>query len=133
MENLIELTYLSISGNNPTGSLLTWTENSIELTYLHIAGYQVTGSLPSWMWNLIKLTNIHIADNPVTGSLPYSIGYKLTGSLPSSIGNWYNKLTLVSMWSNLILPTLRGSLTKLTYLDISDNQFTGTLPTLRRH
>eukprot|EP00536_Pseudo-nitzschia_multiseries_P004730 jgi/Psemu1/188782/e_gw1.81.134.1 len=87
------------------------------LTSLNLAKNNLAGNLPQELSRLVNLESLDLSSNKFTGELPF----------------WLKNLAALksfSVYDNKIggpLPDF-ASLTKITYLDLSHNQFKGTIP-----
>ena len=71
--NLINLTYLNLSGNQLNGSIPSELWNLVNLTYLNLGVNQLTGTISSEINNMRNLTGLYLNDNQFTGEIPESI------------------------------------------------------------
>ena len=72
--DLINLTHLSLFGNQLTGSIPPEIGNLINLTYLNLSYNDLTGSIPPEIVNLINLDTLTLGNNQLTGEIPSEIG-----------------------------------------------------------
>jgi hypothetical protein len=109
-----------------------WGEcyNIEEMTFLSLSNYNLTGSIPPEIGYLTNLTNIWLQNNQLTGSIPPEIGYltnltqlylgsnQLTGEIPVEIGNLIN---LTDLWvsNNQLTGEIPGAVCAL----IQNNNF----------
>ncbi|KAH9571957.1 hypothetical protein CY35_02G120800 [Sphagnum magellanicum] len=146
--NMQLVTYLELDGLGLRGNLSGAIGNLTNLQTLTITGNPgLTGNLPSEIGSLTNLTFLTITGNPgLIGNLPSEIGNLsqlvylnitgnpgLTGNLPSEIGSLTILDCLIITGSPGLtgnLPSEIGSLSRLIYLDLHDNNFTGVIPNL---
>jgi Leucine-rich repeat (LRR) protein len=101
----------------------------------------LTGSLPKRIHELTRLESFWAYDNRLTGTVPLmfstwtrSIDFdenQLTGPIPDTWGTMMPGPTIVALSGNLFTGTLPGTfgiMVNLTYLDVSKNLLTGTVP-----
>ncbi|GKG28714.1 leucine-rich repeat protein, partial [Tanacetum coccineum] len=88
------------------------------LTRFYSGGCNLYGSIPHSIFNLSLLVNFSVAVNHLTGSIPSEIG----NQLPNLVGLqlWGNELTGV-------LPPSISNCSKLEFLEMGDNNFSGNL------
>ena len=115
--DLTDLEMLSLVRNrNLSGSISSKIGNMTKLTRFFIAG-SLTGTIPEEIGNLTRLTHLTINSN-----------HGITGSVPTSFRNLVNLKDLFLGRNQLTqLPDL-GTLVNIEQLDISENQFSGSLP-----
>ncbi|KAL9334509.1 hypothetical protein Peur_071690 [Populus x canadensis] len=156
LSNLIQLTYLDLSGNNLNGQIVSSLGNLTQLTYLVISGNNLNGQITSSLGNLTQLTYLDLSGNNLISQIPSSLGNltqltfldlsnnNLSGQIPSSLGNLV-QLRYLCLSSNKFMgqvPDSLGSLvnlsgqiisslsivTQLTFLDLSHNNLSGQIP-----
>ena len=71
--NLVNLTYLNLSGNQLSGSIPSELWSLINLTYLNLGVNQLTGTISTEISNMKNLTGLYLNDNQFTGEIPESI------------------------------------------------------------
>ena len=94
--NLVNLTYLVLSGNNLTGPIPPELGNLTRLTTLGLNN-DLTGPIPPELGNLTSLTTLVLANNDLTGPIPPELGNlasltslelqqnELTGPIPEGL------------------------------------------------
>jgi Leucine-rich repeat (LRR) protein len=142
-----KLSQLNLSTNELTGQIPDSLQMINDLKSIDLSGNQLTGSMnlgvPANSFLLPNLENINISDNQLTGSLPQSLpqslrvlnlaNNKLTGRLDDL--HLSTGLTIVNLSQNAFsgnLPTNFDNLIGLITLNLSNNKFTGTIPALSR-
>ena len=142
---------LNLSGNQFSGAIPKGLENLRKLYLLDLSDNQLTGSIPAWQSNLgagswSNLT-LDLSGNQLTGTIPATLGnLKLghldlsnnnftAGDFPSWIANETTlrtlKLSNVNLTGTFPATTTWSSLTSLSHLNLSNNNFTqGTFPDL---
>ncbi|XP_050271515.1 probable leucine-rich repeat receptor-like protein kinase At1g35710 isoform X1 [Quercus robur] len=148
LTNLMGL-YLS-SNNNITGSIPDKLGDLKNLQLLDLGFNKLTGSIPSTLGHLTNLMGLYLSSNNITGSIPDKLGdlknlqdldlgfNKLTGSIPSTLGLFTNlhsmtDLNLSSNQFNGSIPPEIGNMKSLTALDLSNNNIVGEIPSTIRH
>ncbi|XP_059654870.1 probable LRR receptor-like serine/threonine-protein kinase At3g47570 [Cornus florida] len=136
--NIFGVAYNSISGSIPVGF-----ENLINLGWLNMWGNQFTGNIPIEIGKLQKLSILNLDSNNLSGNIPSSLGNlsvltqlllgynELQGSIPLSIVNCQHLLVMALSNNNLsgTIPPQVFTLSSLSIiLDLSRNHFTGSLP-----
>ncbi|RWR91194.1 Protein kinase domain-containing protein [Cinnamomum micranthum f. kanehirae] len=161
-----QLTHLVLQTNQISGTIPSGIENLANLSYLTMHENFFTGSIPSLLGKLQKLEVLNFRKNRLSGTIPESIGnltrlYRfyldgndLQGSIPWSLGTC-QRLEVLSLARNnlhgtipkqlLYIPPLRvllvnmnslsgplpldiDGLQNLEILDVSDNKFSGEIP-----
>lgn len=141
---LPSLLYLYVDDNLLTGAIPEVSNDSSPLKLLKADDNQLNGTLPASLWNLRNLTQLFFKYNKLTGELPIvpegrSIALQallldhneMQGSLPPCTG--MDSLDLVHLHGNYFssqIPECWFQLPKVTYLDLSENNFSGTIPTI---
>ena len=94
--SLVELSWLSLAGNQLTGRIPLWLANLKQLEILWLGGNQLTGPIPPELGSLPELESLSIGGNLLTGRVPPELGdlvnlrslslsgNPLTGSMPQS-------------------------------------------------
>jgi hypothetical protein len=134
---------LRLSNNNLTGKIPPSMGRLPQLGLLDLSSNKLEGDIPSELGNLKKLFQLSLADNLLHGSIPQEIGAlsslelldlssnSLSGLVHASIGNCL-KLRSLNLSGNSFkgnIPGMLGVLHNLQYmLDLSDNIFTGAIP-----
>eukprot|EP01038_Epipyxis_sp_PR26KG_P008266 gene8266-11188_t len=137
-----------LSGN-PFTQLLSSNASSFEglvnLNTLYLYNNQFTSTIPSNISLLVNLFHLNISGNLFNGSIPSSIGSLvslvaldisanlLTGTVPVELHSCVN-LQVVFLHNNNFIGSLINLVNSsaqfnLTNIDVSDNQFTGPIPT----
>ncbi|XP_078152063.1 leucine-rich repeat receptor protein kinase HPCA1-like isoform X2 [Carex rostrata] len=140
--NLANLTYLALNVNKFTGRFPPSLGKLSELTWLDLADNQLSGPLPistkhgSGLDQLLKAEHFHLNQNNFTGEIPdiFSANMRLkhllvdrnqlVGPIPNSIG-LVRALKVIRLDNNHLtgpVPSI-SNLTKLDFLDLSNNQF----------
>lgn len=137
----VALQVLDVSSNLLAGALQTEIGLAIGLLRFDISNNDYSAALPTEIGSLTDLTYLGAANNAFSGGVPTELGncplqvLKLQNNVFSSItDDIYNvDLDYLDIGSNLltVLPEdLFGTSSQnLSYVDISNNQFTGSLPT----
>jgi len=117
---LRKLEQFYMENNQFTGSLdSNFMKEMTALTFLDISDNRVGGSIPSHLFELPNLLVLDLHDNDFSN---------LPTSFPEN-----NKLGLLALqkcnFENRQIPSSISNLRALTHLDVSQNKFTGTMPT----
>ena len=141
-ENL-NVTMVSIGGNNLTGSIPDGISALTALQMLNFSNNALTGSIPASIGTMTSLQQIFLSYNQLSGSIPAELGNltnlfnlylpynAFTGSIPTSLGNLVNLQQLWLAGNQLTgsIPTELGNLTKIQLLYLQGNQLAGSIPT----
>lgn len=139
ISQLKELRFLAISRNFISGAIPTTLGELRNLRTLDLSYNQLTGEIPRSIGTLPGLSNVILCHNRLSGTVPHFASQTLTrmdlkrnglsgslaaDSLPASLQ--YLSLS----WNRLTGPVdrLLTRLDQLNFLDLSLNQFTGTIP-----
>jgi Leucine-rich repeat (LRR) protein len=113
-----------------------------QLTELTLSYFQLTGTIPSTLPNLTKLTSLGMSGNKLKGTIPSSLSRLsqlrqldlshnlLTGSIPPSLSR-LSRLNQLGFSDNVLTGTIPSSLSRLTQLwslDVDANSLTGEVP-----
>ena len=140
--NLSQIGGVDISYNKLTGVLPSYFELWPNLVLLLINDNHLSGTIPSALGSLLSLENLCLGSNRLSGSVPSALlrlsklkmlrlnRNKLTGNIPN-----LSRLSRI-VWVNLNDNYFSGSLSSLylhpdaniSFLDVSNNQLTGTIP-----
>ncbi|MDM8516308.1 fibronectin type III domain-containing protein [Desulfobacterales bacterium HSG16] len=129
------VTDLKLSTNNLSGNITSINKinNLTELTYISLANNQLSGQFPTL--NLSKLVTLYIHTNQLTGTIPNLSGCpnleQLTlgvNAIEGDLSNIQNlvKLTYLGLQGNKITGSLSflGELTSLTFVNLTGNDLT---------
>ncbi|CAM6112070.1 unnamed protein product [Calypogeia fissa] len=140
--NVTSLIQMDLSLNWFTGSIPLEIGNLDKLTTLNLSNNYFTGSIPPELGNCQALTELDLGDNQMTGHIPPEIGKLISleislnlswnnfsGMLPSTLGS-LTKLSKLDLAHNSFSGGISqlNNLVSLTFVNISDNMFTGPLP-----
>eukprot|EP00258_Populus_trichocarpa_P021955 XP_024437974.1 receptor-like protein 9DC3 [Populus trichocarpa] len=115
------LSVLHLGMNNLQGTLPSTFSKDNSLEYLNLNGNELEGKIPPSIINCTMLEVLDLGNNKIEDAFPYFLE-----TLP--------KLQILVLKSNKLQgfvkgPTAHNSFSKLQILDISDNDFSGSLPT----
>ncbi|XP_059628295.1 probable LRR receptor-like serine/threonine-protein kinase At3g47570 [Cornus florida] len=123
--------------NSFAGEIPKEMGNLLNLEALIIENNSLSGLIPSSIFNITSLKQLVLARNSLTGVIPQEVcdlhnleGFSL-GNLPSSTGNRLPNLEVLHLADNNlsgILPDFISNASQLTFLDLSHNLFTGSIP-----
>ncbi|KAI5409421.1 hypothetical protein KIW84_055019 [Lathyrus oleraceus] len=140
--NLMNMNRLQLDENQLSGSVPESLANMINVRHLHMNNNSFTGQLPSKLSNLSNLMHLLLDNNNLSGYLPpeFSKLHSLEilqldnnnfsgNGIPSTYENLPRlvKLSLRNCSLQGAIPDL-NSIPSLKYLDLSWNQFTGSIP-----
>lgn len=137
---LKQLTDLNLGDNLLGGSFPSWFVNMRALRTVTLSNNGLYGELPEGMHKLINLRNLNLDNNQLAGSLPedlasvwmaeLSLGLNFfTGTFPFALEN-VPSISILELQGNSMhgdLSFFSPSSTKLEYVNISGNHFTGSL------
>ncbi|CAB9516380.1 serine threonine-protein kinase BRI1-like [Seminavis robusta] len=144
---ITSLTDIDVDFNMLSGSIPESYGQLTGLTNFYASSNRLVGSFPAWLVDLGQLENINLSHNYFTGMLPSSIGTMesiigiaidnnlfdggIQDAFDTSMINGLRNLEQFYIENNQFTgalgPNFMKNLTKLEYLDISDNYFNGTV------
>ncbi|MBT6999253.1 MAG: M6 family metalloprotease domain-containing protein, partial [Prolixibacteraceae bacterium] len=134
--SLSKLKYLNFYNNQLTNNIPEGIWNLANLESINFELNELNGSISSEIGNLIQLTDLNLSRNNLLGSLPPEIGSlknlvnislwgnQLSGIVPSQLTQLNNLQTINLLNNNFNQIQNLDSLTKLNYLNLSENFFT---------
>ncbi|KAL6334202.1 hypothetical protein AAG906_006791 [Vitis piasezkii] len=151
--NLTMLEFLHLDNNQFKGTLSNVISRSSWLRMLDVSNNNMSGEIPSWIGNMTDLTTLVLGNNSFKGKLPPEISQlqrlefldvsqnTLSGSLPSLKsmeylkhlhlqGNMFTSKDFL-LRGNLLsgfIPNQLCHLTKISLMDLSNNNFSGSIP-----
>ncbi|PRQ55525.1 putative protein kinase RLK-Pelle-LRR-XII-1 family [Rosa chinensis] len=142
--NLVNLLVLSLEENNFIGSIPADIGKVLRLGLAFFYSNKLSGSIPSSLGNLTMLNSLYLDENNLNGSIPSSLGEchglqdldlsenSLEGKIPQQLLNGLLSLSIsLNLSTNQFtgsLPVEIGKLKALGKLDISNNMLSGELP-----
>ncbi|XP_072976226.1 probable inactive receptor kinase At5g10020 [Typha angustifolia] len=105
----LRLTSFKVSNNLLVGELPLVIGTYPELNIIDLSLNQLYGPLPSSLFTSVRLTNLNLSGNSFTGAVPFP-----TSQISNSTSS-----------NQMILP---GQVSSLTFLDLSNNSLSGSLP-----
>ncbi|KAF6994527.1 hypothetical protein CFC21_011204 [Triticum aestivum] len=144
--SLMNLKLLDLAENEFSGTIPRTIGNLTRLETLRLYNNKLTGRLPDELGNMRALQKISVSTNMLDGELPaglvrlpnlvYIVAFDnfFSGTIPPISSR---QLTVVSMannnFSGELPPGLCLSASRLMYLGLDSNQFTGTVPACYRN
>ncbi|KAL7211335.1 hypothetical protein ACSBR2_014250 [Camellia fascicularis] len=142
IENLSNLAFLRMNGNELTGFIPTTIRSLTKLQRLDLNGNRIQGFIPVDLCYLKNLGELHLGKNNLSGLIPAclenitSLRYldldsnKLISSIPISLWSLKDllELNLSSNYLSGYLPLELGNLKVAIRIDLSMNQFSGQIP-----
>ncbi|KAJ0797407.1 putative protein kinase RLK-Pelle-LRR-XII-1 family [Helianthus annuus] len=135
------LKLIALYGNNLSGILFPDIYTNLHnLEELYLSENWFTGQLPPNLWRLKKLRKIGLSDNKFIGSIPSEVANltqlthlylgsnRLTGVIPREISHLH-QLEELSLVNNSIGGNIRLNISTLKKLVLTQNLFSGDLPT----
>ncbi|CAB9514196.1 leucine Rich Repeat [Seminavis robusta] len=139
---------IDLDFNNIGGTIPNSYQQMTNMVDFFAAGNRLEGPIPAWIGNITTLENINLSTNYMTGELPLSLGnlanlegLALDNNLfssnvedvfDSSMVPGLRNLTQFYLENNQLTGTLGDhflrEMTKLEYLDISDNYIAASIP-----
>lgn len=124
--NLIALEYLDLYFNILDGTLPTQISNLTNLKFLDLSRNQFIGRIPSQIGKLTQLTHFNLSSNQFDSGLPLSmanlINLEYLDLGANDLGNDWSSQNMFHS-----IPDWLYDLNQLTYLDLSRNDFHGSL------
>ncbi|GMI78350.1 hypothetical protein like AT2G34930 [Hibiscus trionum] len=108
---------LSLDSCNIGGEIPYFISNLTKLEYLSLSYNNLSGTIPSWLFNLPNLGYLDLSFNRLQGNIPPSIKLK----------SFFIPATLV-LRNNLLQGSIPWRLENIRTLDLSANNFTGSIP-----
>lgn len=139
---LSNLQLLDVSDNQLTGSIPHEIGHLHQLTKLNLKGNSLSGNIPTELGDCEQLTLLDLSSNSLSGSIPPSLGQiktlsaslnlswnNLSGSIPPDFAGLF-ALGDLDVSHNSLSGSLDilGRMQSLVTLNISFNEFSGTLP-----
>lgn len=110
------LEQLSASSCNIEGLIPEWLSTQSKMVYLDLSNNKLHGNIPHWLWSLPNLAQVNLSSNNLEGTLPSYI------HLQTPIGP-----RVVDLHSNQLEGLLPLNFGPMEVLDLSDNQFSGSI------
>lgn len=137
------LTRIELPNNGLSGTLPSSLGALRQLTWLDLSGNSLSGTLPTELGRLGRLGRLRLHGNSISGTLPTELGEVGAGSTlttrfdalagaitrvgtPRSGPHGLTELLLSANRFSGTLPTELGALSRLEYLELSDNRMLGT-------
>ncbi len=148
IDHFVDLEILDLSSNKLSGKIPSSLKNLTKLNLLDLYDNKLTGSIPCIFSNQSILMQLILTLNQLEGTVPASFKELQHISIVSLSSNklWGNLLDWLSPFQLSHISQLGGSsnlfsgtfpvvtnLTNLIYLDLSDNNFHGSLPDIFYH
>ncbi|XP_077219026.1 uncharacterized protein LOC143853176 [Tasmannia lanceolata] len=140
----MQMDRLTVGENKISGIIPVGIENLVNLTVLSMNQNSLTGTIPAGIGKLQQLNFLDFSENKLSGEIPWSIGNitmqfntlylegnELSGGIPWSLGNCLKLVDLNLGRNNLngTIPEQVMGLSSLSILlDVSQNSLTGPLP-----
>ncbi|KAK2657025.1 hypothetical protein Ddye_010077 [Dipteronia dyeriana] len=143
IENLVNLTELTMETNNLAGSIPSVIGNLLMIRRLYLSENNFSGLIPSSIGNITQLYALHLENNRLTGSIPSTFENllrlqeldlsqnNLQGFIPKEVIGLSSLTISLNLAHNQLtgpLPSEVGNLKNLGYLDVSDNNLSGEIP-----
>lgn len=138
---LTNVSYLSLTRNEFSGSLGGWIKDLTNLDVLALGGNNLTGTIPAELGDLPNLTELYLWGNKIAGEIPPNLvnasslrilwlsNNLLEGNMPTEFGDLAN-LEEVYLYGNNIsgsLPESIYQLSELRQLNLYYNELSGTI------
>ena len=130
---------LDLSNNNLSGTLPASLNNLTNIYAYRLDNNHLIGSIPDLSSNTFSLQQLYLNDNNLSGGIPENLGAtgdiriiqlqnnNLTGEIPSSMLRNAGTVNASNNQLSGNLPSF-GFIGSLTYLSLSNNKFTGSIP-----
>ncbi|KAM5555217.1 putative receptor-like protein kinase [Rosa sericea] len=122
--NLSFLHMLSVEHNNLVGAIPSSIGKLKSLTFLALGTNYLTGTIPSSIYNLSSIKRISVLGNQLDGTLPFGLGLSI-----------FPQLEIFHFHMNQFsgeTPITISNATHLSEFGISQNHFTGKVPSMAR-
>ncbi|KAF7090003.1 hypothetical protein CFC21_092838 [Triticum aestivum] len=142
--SLYNLMNLDLSRNKLTGVIPPTISNATKLQFLILQENELEGSIPSELGQLSNMIGFTVGSNRLSGQIPASI-FNLTllrvlglyanrlqmAALPLDIGHTLPNLQNITLGQNMLegpIPASLGNISSLQLIELSNNSFTGEIP-----
>ncbi|XP_020081027.1 LRR receptor-like serine/threonine-protein kinase FLS2 [Ananas comosus] len=110
-----QLKALHLSSCNLGPKFPTWLQGQTQLEALVLSNNGIVDTLPNWLWNISSsLVYVHISNNQIKGKLPWSLDHV--------------RLQYLNLGSNQLEGPLPALPQTLSFMNLSNNLFTGSMP-----
>ena len=137
--SLPNLEGLSLHYNNLNGAIPANIASASSLQYINLGNNGLTGNIPN-LSNLTNLLTLELYGNQLSGSIPSNLpsslqvirlyDNQLSGNLPNTLPSNLQQFIADNNQFSGALPASLNSLTNLSHLRLSSNNFTGEIPNL---
>jgi len=124
LANLTKLVYLDLSTNSLTGTIIRELSNLMDLKFLFLFANSLTGGIPSDLGHIVNLTQLDFSDNTLTGTIPLTFSALSKLEILAIQGNDLQSSSTDADPFNFINPLVQR---RLAFLDVSSNDFTGSI------
>ena len=145
INGLGQLMYLALSNNCLSGNIDYHWESMRSLVFIDLSKNNLSGGIPSSMCSLPSLMWLQLSNNNFSGNLSLCLKFvsgkslltldlgenRLSGNIPEWIGERLPSTRILSLRGNMLsgkIPKQLCGITYIHFLDLAQNNFSGSIP-----
>ncbi|XP_021595152.1 receptor-like protein EIX1 [Manihot esculenta] len=108
-----QISYVDLGSCHLGPSFPTWLRSQEHITALDLSNCSISGTIPNWFWDMSgNLVGLNLSFNHLEGHLPNLLNISREGTVDCSYNNFQGPIPLADVY----------------FLELSNNQFTGPIP-----